>query len=139
MRTGFLGAMHTAINLATSFNAVTDYLAITMGTGRCQHINRAFEAVEGPGFSARDNLKGLVVIVSANSAFSHNASWLISTEFRLCAREWSPRPRDCRAGASPAIPKKDGDQEWSPYNSEPLTKYLPSYPPIAPSDNYPAD
>jgi hypothetical protein len=88
MRAGFFGAMDTAIDLATSFDAVTDYLAITMGTGRCQHVNRAFEAVKGPGFSTGRNLKRLVVIVPANIALSHNASWLISTGFRLCAPEW---------------------------------------------------
>jgi hypothetical protein len=57
VRAGFFGAMDAAINLAAGFDAVTDYLAITMGTGRRQHVNRAFEAVEGPSFSARNNLK----------------------------------------------------------------------------------
>ena len=76
MRAGFFGAMDAAINLTASFDAVTDYLAITMGTGRCQHVNRAFEAVKGPGFSTGRNLKRLVVIVPANIALSHNASWL---------------------------------------------------------------
>jgi hypothetical protein len=57
MRTGFFGAMDAAINLATSFNAVTDHLAITVGTGGRQHVNRAFEAVERPGVSGRDNLE----------------------------------------------------------------------------------
>jgi hypothetical protein len=55
MRAGFFDAMDATINLATSFNAVTDYLAITVGTGRCQHVNRAFEAVKGPSLSGRDN------------------------------------------------------------------------------------
>jgi hypothetical protein len=57
MRTGFFGAVDATINLATSFNAVTNYLAITVGTGRCHHVNRAFEAVKGPSFSGRDNLE----------------------------------------------------------------------------------
>jgi hypothetical protein len=57
MRAGFFGAMDATINLATSFNAVTDYLTVTMGTGWCQHVNRAFEAVKGPSFSGRDNLE----------------------------------------------------------------------------------
>ena len=57
VRAGFFGAMDTAINPATSFDAVTDYLAITMGTGRCQHVNRAFEAVKGPSFSTGRNLE----------------------------------------------------------------------------------
>ncbi len=57
MHAGFFGAMDAAINLATSFDAVTDYLAITMRTGWCQHMNRAFEAVKGPSFSGRDNLE----------------------------------------------------------------------------------
>jgi len=57
MRAGFFRAMDATINLATSFNAVTDYLAITVGTGRRQHVNRAFEAVKGPSFSGRDNLE----------------------------------------------------------------------------------
>ena len=51
MRTGFFGAMHAAINLVTSFDAVPDDLAITMRTGRRQHMNRTLEAVEGPSFS----------------------------------------------------------------------------------------
>jgi hypothetical protein len=57
MRAGCFGAMDTTINLITSFNAVTDYLAITVGTGRCQHVNRAFEAIKGPSLSGRDNLE----------------------------------------------------------------------------------
>ena len=77
VRAGFFGAMDAAINLANSFDAVTDYLATTMGTGWRQHVNRAFEAVKGSSFSGRDNLKRLVVIVSTNITLSHNASWLI--------------------------------------------------------------
>jgi len=57
VRAGFFGAMDATINLATGFNAVTDYLAIAVGTGRCQHVNRAFETVKGPSFSGRDNLE----------------------------------------------------------------------------------
>jgi len=57
MRAGFFGAMDATINLATSFNAVADYLAITVGTGRCQHVNRAFETVKGLSLSGRDNLE----------------------------------------------------------------------------------
>jgi len=57
MCAGFFGAMDTAIDLAASFDTVTDYLAITMRTGWCQHVNRAFEAVKGPSFSGRDNLE----------------------------------------------------------------------------------
>ena len=49
--------MDAIINLATGFNAVTNYLAITVGTGGCQHVNRAFEAVKGPSLSGRDNLE----------------------------------------------------------------------------------
>jgi hypothetical protein len=79
VRAGFFGAMHAAINLATSFDAVTDYLAITMGTGRRQHVNRAFEAVKGKSFTTGRNLKRLVVIVSANIAFSHNVSFFAGT------------------------------------------------------------
>jgi hypothetical protein len=78
--------MHAAKNLATSFDAVTDYFAITMGTSRRQHVNRAFEAVKGPSFTTGRNLKRLVVIVSANIALSHNVSWLIQPDF-VYARE----------------------------------------------------
>ncbi len=49
--------MDATINLAAGFNAVTDYLAIAVGAGRCQHVNRAFETVKGPSFSGRDNLE----------------------------------------------------------------------------------
>src|SRR5213080_735830 len=101
MRAGFFGAMHAAINLATSFDAVTDYFAITMGTGWCQHVNRAFEAVKGPSFTTGRNLKRLVVIVSANIALSHNASWLISIGFRLCACPW-PRGGTRASGRVPS-------------------------------------
>jgi hypothetical protein len=57
VRARFFGAMDATVNLAARFNAVTDYLAITVGTGRCQHVNRAFEAVKGPSLSGRDNLE----------------------------------------------------------------------------------
>jgi hypothetical protein len=48
---GFFGAMHTAINLATGFNAVADDLAITMRTGGRQHVNRTLEAIKRSSLS----------------------------------------------------------------------------------------
>ena len=54
---GFFGAMRAAKNFAAGFHAVPDHFALTMGTGRRQHVNRAFETVKGPSFSGRDNLE----------------------------------------------------------------------------------
>ena len=50
--------MDATINLAAGFNAVTDYLAITVGTGRRQHVNRAFETVKGVTRTGGDDFKG---------------------------------------------------------------------------------
>jgi hypothetical protein len=49
--------MHAAINLTASFDAMTDDFAITMWTGRCQHVDGALEAIKGMSFSADRYLK----------------------------------------------------------------------------------
>ena len=46
VRAGFFGAMDAAIDLSASFNTMPDHPAITMRTGRRQHVNRALEAVK---------------------------------------------------------------------------------------------
>src|SRR4029077_1262943 len=120
---GFFGAMRAAKNFAAGFHAVPDHFALTMWTSRRQHMNGALETVEGMSFSSRRNLKRLVIVVSANIALSHNASWLSSTKFRLCVRKRSRVGTqasglcaqracctllafNCGAGASPAILNK---------------------------------
>jgi hypothetical protein len=57
MGPGFFGAMHAAIDLPGSFDAVTDDLAITMRTGRGQHMNCTLEAVKGSSLSRGSDLK----------------------------------------------------------------------------------
>jgi hypothetical protein len=48
---GFLGTMDATVDMAARFNAMADDLAITMGAGRRQHMNRTLEAVKGSSFS----------------------------------------------------------------------------------------
>ena len=51
MRAGFFGTMYATINPAAGFNTMPDHLAITMRTGRRQHMNRTLEAVKGSSLS----------------------------------------------------------------------------------------
>ena len=74
---GLFGAMRAAKNFAAGFDAVSDHFALTMWTGRRQHVNGALETVEGTSFSGRRNLKRLVIVVPTNVTSRHN---LISCE-----------------------------------------------------------
>ena len=51
MRAGFFGAMDATIDLPAGFNTMPDHPAITMRTGRRQHVNSTLEAVKGSSFS----------------------------------------------------------------------------------------
>ena len=51
MCAGFFGAMDATVNMAAGFDAVPDDPAITMRTGRRQHMNRTLEAVKGSSLS----------------------------------------------------------------------------------------
>src|SRR5207253_1196446 len=51
MRAGFFGTMYATINPAAGFNTMPDHLAITMRTGRRQHMNRTLEAVKSSSLS----------------------------------------------------------------------------------------
>jgi hypothetical protein len=66
------GAMSAAIDLAICFHAVTDHVAVTMGTFRRERVDRALEAIERMAFAASDNFKGFFVIVAANFTNGHD-------------------------------------------------------------------
>jgi hypothetical protein len=51
VRAGFFGAMDATIDLSAGFNTMPYHPAITMRTGRRQHMNRTLEAVKGSSLS----------------------------------------------------------------------------------------
>ena len=51
VRAGFFGAMDATIDLSASFNTMSNHPAITMRTGRRQHMNCTLEAVKGSSLS----------------------------------------------------------------------------------------
>jgi len=58
--------MRTAENFpAASFHAVPDDFAAAMIAFRCNHLDRALEAIEDMRLALRPDLKRLVIIVSA--------------------------------------------------------------------------
>ncbi|MBA2584884.1 MAG: hypothetical protein H0U99_00160 [Chthoniobacterales bacterium] len=68
--------MDAAKNLAVSFHAVTDDFATAVRAGRRDHVDGAFEAVEGVSFTPGGDLKRFVVVIAAHVAFSHISSLL---------------------------------------------------------------
>lgn len=69
--------MLAAIKSALLLKAVTDNPDAAMRAGRCQCVDRAFEAVERVGLATLDYLKRLVVIVPAGFADCHDTTFLI--------------------------------------------------------------
>jgi hypothetical protein len=63
--------MRAAVKLATRFGTVADDPAATVSARRSERVNRTFEAIERVRAPALDDLKGLVVLVSANFAAGH--------------------------------------------------------------------
>jgi hypothetical protein len=66
--------MCTAIHRTTCFETVTDDLAATTGTRRCQRVNCTFEAVKGHGLSSLYDLEGLVIVIATDIALRH---WIL--------------------------------------------------------------
>jgi hypothetical protein len=70
---GFPGAVSATEEMARYLHPVADHFALAMFADWRDSFNGAFEAVEHVALSSRDELKALVVIVSANFALSHVA------------------------------------------------------------------
>jgi hypothetical protein len=64
-------AMRTAIQCSSDLDAVSDDLAITMGTRGGHLVNGAFEAIEGQRLFTLSNLEGFVVLVSTDITLWH--------------------------------------------------------------------
>ncbi len=70
MHPGVLGTGGAAEDLVSRLDAVADHPAAAMPAFRGKCVNGALEAVEVMGISPlRDDLEGLVVVVTANFAF----------------------------------------------------------------------
>jgi hypothetical protein len=70
----FAGAMSAAKNLRAGLNAVPDDFAAAMIAFRRNYCDRTLEAIEDMPFTRRRDLKGFVVIVSAQFTFCHKSS-----------------------------------------------------------------
>src|SRR5689334_23076664 len=66
-------AMRTAVNLASCFNAMPQYVALAMSAMRSHCVNCALKAVEGHCPPRLRDPERLVVVVSADIARSHLA------------------------------------------------------------------
>jgi hypothetical protein len=75
--------MRTAVNLASCFNAMTQYMALTMGAMRSHSVNCALETVECHRSPGPCDLERLVVIVSAHIACSHVGTPVVLPEREL--------------------------------------------------------
>jgi hypothetical protein len=76
--TDVLGAMSTAKELASRFDTMTYDLAFAMGADRCHRMYRAFKAVKDHRATvSADELKGLIVVISAHFAFRHGDASLL--------------------------------------------------------------
>ena|SRR5208282_5809197 len=94
----------TAIKLASDLYSVSDHLAMALFTNGRDSLNCTLEAVECMPVTGRNQLKGLVVFVTANFALCHNPSAVVpeSTQPRT-ATQHKHRcrvTRRCRRGAA---------------------------------------
>jgi hypothetical protein len=63
--------MRAAEKLPTNLGSMAYHFAVTVFTGRCKRLDRAFKAIERVSRASRDNFETLVVVVTANLAFRH--------------------------------------------------------------------
>jgi hypothetical protein len=76
--TDVLGAMSTAKELPSRLDAMTYDLAFAMGADRCHRMYRAFKAIKDHRATvSADELKGLIVVISAHVAFRHGDASLL--------------------------------------------------------------
>src|SRR5215216_4628945 len=66
-----LCAMVAAKECALFLKAMADNSDTASRTSRSERVDGALEAVKGMGLAVRDELKGLIVVVSASLTFSH--------------------------------------------------------------------
>src|SRR5687768_4813816 len=66
-----LGAVRAAVEDTIVFGAVADDAAAAVGAGRGQHVDGAFERIEGAVAERAGDGEGLVVIVAADVASGH--------------------------------------------------------------------
>jgi hypothetical protein len=69
--TGTVGA---AVDHVRGFGPMADDPAPTMGTGRCQLLDRAFKAIEDVSAPSGNDLEGKVILIAADFADCHKAS-----------------------------------------------------------------
>jgi hypothetical protein len=66
--------MDAAEDLSSLLHAVTDDPAVAVRANRCQCVDRALKAIEGVVLAGNDHVKGLVIFIFTNFAFSHTKS-----------------------------------------------------------------
>ena len=71
---GVLSTMCAAVHRTACLDSMADDLAMAMPAGRCQRVNRAFEAVECARPTVHRDVERLVVIVSADITGRHRRS-----------------------------------------------------------------
>src|SRR5690606_31546572 len=105
-----LGAVVAAEEAAVGLEPVTDDPAAAMAAHRREYVDRALEAVEGIGALVLRDLEGLVVVVSAVIAASHDV-------LRACCDRSNPRARAASQAGSGSRRRR---------SSAPISSRLPS-------------
>jgi hypothetical protein len=70
-KSGFGGAVRTAVNGLVSLDSMSDDPASTTRAGWSQGVNRTLKAVENVLFSANRHFKSFVVVISTSFTFGH--------------------------------------------------------------------
>ena len=69
-----MGTVGAAVERATRLDPVAHNPAAAMGAHRRQRMNRALEAVEDVGLTSDDHIHGLVVLIAADLADTHQST-----------------------------------------------------------------
>ncbi len=75
-------AVSTAEEVIADFNTVADHPALAMLADGSNGLDRTFEAVKGMPCACSDQIKTLVIVITANFAYCHTNLLLIAREIR---------------------------------------------------------
>ncbi len=82
--------MDAAEDFASLLHAVTDDPALAVGADRGQGVDSALEAIEGVVLASDNHLKGFVIFIFTNFAYSHTKSLSRAAAFAAVSAFISP-------------------------------------------------
>jgi hypothetical protein len=72
------GTMGAAVETTIGLNSMTNNLAVTMHTMRCQLMDRTLKTVKDMALSIHHHFKGTLILIATNFAYSHSKYLLLS-------------------------------------------------------------